>query len=143
MNTNVPSAEKFGSKYFDRRKYENSSHNDGYFLFLERYIKDLKSKKILDIGCALGLFLKNNCNDESAGVDVSRYVLRRAKGNVHGKRLFPVDLNREEMPIGDRFDVITMFDVVEHLDNYIYLKGILENNLKEGGGICRNDSKCQ
>lgn len=127
--------EFYNKKYFEKRKYESSIHNEVYFNFLKKYIENLKNRKVLDIGCAVGLFLKNFTNNESVGIDISEYILKKAEKNTSKKILLKVDLNKEVFPTKEKFDIITMFDVIEHLDNYVFLKETLKNNLVDGGYV--------
>jgi len=73
--------------------------------------------RLLDVGCALGGFLdvaKQNGYSVS-GVEISKsaaeYVNKRLELEVHNG-----DLPSANLP-SDHFDVITMWDVIEHLDS--------------------------
>jgi SAM-dependent methyltransferase len=76
------------------------------------------SAKILDLGCSFGYFL-NLCDEqgfETYGLDISRYAIKRAKMNTKSQ-VFLGDISRGVPFKNDRFDIITMFDTIEHLDN--------------------------
>jgi 2-polyprenyl-3-methyl-5-hydroxy-6-metoxy-1,4-benzoquinol methylase len=71
----------------------------------------------LDIGCAYGYFLK--CCDEMGyetwGIDISTYAIARAREETVAQlRVFDVN---EGLPFlkTNSFDLVTMFDVIEHL----------------------------
>ncbi len=73
--------------------------------------------RVLDVGCAFGYFLK--CCDEhnfkTYGTDISEYAITEAK-KITKAELFTHDLNNGLHFFKDNFfDVITAFDVIEHL----------------------------
>ncbi|MBW8003601.1 MAG: class I SAM-dependent methyltransferase [Planctomycetes bacterium] len=88
--------------------------------------------RVLDLGCAMGFFLKvmKERNYEVYGVEVSKYAAGYAKNslnlNVHEGDLQSADFHDEF------FDIITMWDVLEHLSNpqetLIEIKRILTGN---------------
>jgi SAM-dependent methyltransferase len=70
--------------------------------------------RVLDIGCAFGLFLA--CLDsrwERYGVDISEYAITRAGERVPGA-MFEVTASSDLVFPGS-FDVISAFDVLEHM----------------------------
>lgn len=123
----------YDEKYFNDTNYQNSKHCDKYFSFLTKYIPNLKNKKVLDIGCGTGLFIKNFTNKDSLGIDISSYAIEHARYNFPDKNFRLLNLNQEKLVGDDKFEIITMFDVIEHLYNYTYLKDIIENNLSKDG----------
>lgn len=83
--------------------------------------------KVLDVGCAFGYFL--NCCDEyglkTYGVDISEYAINEARKATNAE-LFVHDIN-DGLPMFEDnfFDIITAFDVIEHLTSpYNVLKEI-------------------
>jgi SAM-dependent methyltransferase len=98
--------------------------------------------KILDIGCGMGLFVKNASDRgwQAQGIDLDQDMIE------YGKKTFSIDLSSamlSELPAG-YFDVITMFNVVDHLQTPLdFLKeagrilkpnGIIYTNLHDAGG---------
>lgn len=77
-------------------------------------IEDIKGKSVLDIGCATGRFmelLKEKGADEVEGIEVSAYAADLAGGKgfkVHQADIIALDTE-------SRFDIITAFDVIEHV----------------------------
>ena len=126
---------KYTKNYFIKHGYQGSLHSDKYFKFLLTYIPNLEKKKILDDGCAIGLFLKNNYNINSMGIDISEYAVKNAIINNPKKRFKILDLNILPFNSKEKFDVITMFDIIEHLYSYIEVRDIIEKNLKKDGFI--------
>lgn len=106
-----------------------------YLSWIEPYLHNTNCK-ILDIGCAYGYFL-HLCDKKgfkTYGVDLSTLAVNKAKRNTHAK-LFIGDLNKK-LPFNDNFfNIITMFDVIEHLKSpYEGVKEIYRI-LKKGGYI--------
>jgi SAM-dependent methyltransferase len=72
--------------------------------------------KILDIGCANGYFLTlaRDRGWEPHGVEISDFPLRKARESLGGKYVFGVPLKMANFP-PNYFDVISMWDVLDHL----------------------------
>lgn len=105
------------------------------------YIKILEKRKILkdgmkvaDIGCASGLFLSLlnssvrkygfDCNDEyKSSIDTKE------------KDIIFKKINLESETIQGSFDLITLFDSIEHFRNYKNLSEIISNCLTDNGVI--------
>jgi len=126
----------YDKNYFDSVSQKGIFAFKKYKRLLEKEIV-LKNLTILDLGCAQGNFIaqvskKNKCY----GIDISKYAINKCKKKFPKirKNFEVLDLNKNALGNPNlKFDLITMFDVIEHLDNYIYLKEIIENNLKSGG----------
>ncbi len=89
----------------------------------EKYYKG-KSKKILDVACGTGEFLKEakNRGMDIYGVDISDYAIQDAKKHIQGK--FFVG-SGEELPFKkDEFDLVTCIGSLEHFASQ--QKGISE-----------------
>lgn len=100
--------------YFERRTRE-----------LEKCLASLgKDAKILDVGCGTGIaaqFIRSRGFGRVFGSDISRTLLVAAKA----KRINVALTGEIALPFhSSSFDVVTMFDVVEHMDGY-------EANLRE------------
>lgn len=72
--------------------------------------------KILDIGCADGYFLAlaRERGWEPYGIEISDFLLRKARESLGGKQIFGVPLKMASFP-ANSFDVISMWDVLDHL----------------------------
>lgn len=94
----------------------------------------LRSKgKILDVGCAYGFFLSEMPGGwEKSGLEISEFACAQAVKNnpgadIRNKILTPAIF------AGKKFDLITLWDTIEHLDNP---NGVITNvysRLKKGG----------
>ena len=79
--------------------------------FVKQYAR---GGKLLDVGCADGDFLKEASKHgfEVAGIEITKCFASQAKEqgiNIIGNDIFQADLARET------FDIITMWDTIEHL----------------------------
>ena len=72
--------------------------------------------KILDIGCADGYFLAlaREKGWEPYGIEISDFLLRKARESLGGKQIIGVPLKMANFP-PNSFDVISMWDVLDHL----------------------------
>lgn len=72
--------------------------------------------KILDVGCANGYFLTlaREQGWDPYGIEISEFLLRKARENLGEKHIFGVPLKNARFP-SDFFDVITLWDVLDHL----------------------------
>ena len=106
---------------------------------------DLKDKDMLDAGCGPGgktIFFSEQGVKSIIGIDIDpeRIALAKQFATQKGATL-PQFLvaSLEELPFeSDRFDVIFLNDVVEHIERPILLKALSECKrvLKPGGKIC-------
>ncbi len=73
---------------------------------------------LLDVGCAFGYFveLARHQGYDAYGFDASHYAADKARALVGGNRIQEGTIQQVKYPKGS-FDVITMFDVFEHLQD--------------------------
>lgn len=79
--------------------------------YIGKLVKEKKSLSILDVGCGDGYWTELFCvkSNKVTGMD----IIRSFRGNVHFEF---VKGNAKKMPFADfSFDLITSFDVIEHL----------------------------
>ncbi len=84
---------------------------------LERIERFSKQGKLLDVGCAFGFFLELASKNgwQVKGIEISKDAYRYAKNKL---RLPVINKTLEEAKFnGNSFDVVTLFDVIEHLPN--------------------------
>lgn len=109
-----------GEEYF-KEVYEYTKKQEKITL-LRNYLGLLRKnkpnfKRILDIGCAYGYFLKlcDELHAETYGIDISDYALSIASQNTKAA-LHKLNIEKQKLPYENEFfDVVTCFDVVEHL----------------------------
>lgn len=110
-------SEKFEKEYFDKN-YQNYNlqnpvrKNKALITLIEKYVNH---GVLLDIGCAYGNFLKYAKKEGFTvyGCDISKYAVQRtspfAKTNV-------CSITSLKYP-HETFDIVTVFDVIEHIDD--------------------------
>lgn len=86
--------------------------------FLRRVVKHKPEGKLLDVGCALGFFVELSLAHgyDSYGFDPSLYAVKEAKSLVGPARIKQGTIGSVKYK-PKSFDVITMFDVFEHLSD--------------------------
>jgi len=112
----------------------NLAHRKMYRSFALRYMKG-KSGKILDVGAGLGFFVKFAGEVEgwaASGLEISPGGHKFAKEKLGLQNYFCGKL--EEQPFEPKsFDIITMWDVIEHLKNPRPVLLKCRELLKDGG----------
>lgn len=128
------------------RESESRISTVGYFEGVDLYdnvnpeiveLYDME-EMVLDIGCgsgALGVKLKTiNQRAIVYGIDVSQGAARRASSALD--RFDLLDLDNEELPdYGDRFDLIILADILEHLKRPDLLMLQLHRHLAHNGSV--------
>lgn len=97
-------------------EYWNISHKKMYESFAKKFMTNKKGK-ILDVGAGLGFFVKfagEIENWESFGVEISKGGYRYAKEKLRLENFFCGKLEETDFE-NESFDIITMWDVIEHL----------------------------
>lgn len=128
---------KAKKNYFNSATTKNSKVFHKYVGFFNSKGRNLKNQNVCDIGCATGNFIseiwrENNC----FGVDNSDFAIKHCKKKYSEiKEHFAlVDLNSDQkLPFKLKFDLITLFDVIEHIDNLANLKEIIAKSIHPGG----------
>ncbi|MFA5724199.1 MAG: class I SAM-dependent methyltransferase [Candidatus Pacearchaeota archaeon] len=127
---------QYQREYFNEFSEKQEKVFKKYLEFMSKRNICLKKQIIGDIGCGRGSFLKNLIPENICyGFDISEYAINECKKiNPQIKNNFQfLDLNKSKINKEIKFDIITLFDVVEHLDNLSNLKAIIKNNLKNKG----------
>jgi 2-polyprenyl-3-methyl-5-hydroxy-6-metoxy-1,4-benzoquinol methylase len=91
----------------------------------------LKNKDILDYGCSWGGFLKNIKNYKSlSGVEIRKECINYIKNNIK-----KIDVSDNINSFDKKFDIITMFHVLEHIPYQVETLKVLKSKLKNKGKI--------
>ena len=125
------------------------ARNFGYTDYLrdrDRYLRTfrLRSKvidryktstgRVLDIGCAAGFFLKvmEEKGWETTGVEISALMADFARTELRLNNVFPGTLEEQQFE-AESFDVITLWDVIEHLEDPRSVLATTKRLLKNDG----------
>ena len=121
--------------YHDQRHMNGQQVNAGISLELLRSLRiDLKGKSVLDVGSGYG-FLLDKLRDNGARRTVGIELSRAQRSYATDKLRLEVLQQLDALSSTDRFDVITLFEVIEHIPApYEFMQAICER-LKPGGSL--------
>ena len=109
---------------YDKEYFEKTAEDVGLILkkrrpLWRRWVKIIRkyktAGKLLDVGCGPGFFLA--CVEkyyDAHGIDISEYAVREAKQRAHTVKLSVGDATDLDYK-NDYFDIVTCFDLLEHL----------------------------
>ena len=110
--------------YSTHRRTWNELYPSERWIF-ERVLKDMggRAGSVLDVGCALGYFLETAQQHgwQTSGIDLSGYAVGRAQHHA-GCDVHWGELSEVQLPAAS-FDVITLWDVVEHMTDPLARSG--------------------
>lgn len=122
------------SKVIDNKYLEEK---DGRLLTFQKSLKEVEKYKtdgkLLDVGCATGIFLEvaNKHGWETYGIEPSKWAANYAKEKL-GLNVIAGTLEETDFP-KNSFDVITMWDVLEHFSNPLQELEKANSLLKDDG----------
>ncbi len=132
----IPEPDYFDANY---RSYDgqNPPHKLAHYVANIEQSIPTDSPSVLDIGCGRGAFLKYSANHRPAwelyGSDINDRAVEDLRVELAGKATLEV-ASADRRPFGTReFDVITAFDVLEHLDEPAGTLASIRSWLKPGG----------
>lgn len=122
-----------GISQAESHSLESEFYQSIYLRGLARVEQFVRKGSILDVGCSGGFFLDiaKGRGWETYGIELNLAEFRIAKQKGHVVWNLPLS----EVDFDRKFDVITMWDVFEHIKNGQALLKSLENLLKVGGVI--------
>jgi 2-polyprenyl-3-methyl-5-hydroxy-6-metoxy-1,4-benzoquinol methylase len=132
---------QFYDGYFDQQNLEtedqfywNVAHNEMYNDFCKRFILN-RNGKLLDVGCGMGYFVKHVAKYagwEVWGCEISEHAVCYAKRKLGLTNIISGKI--EEANFCDQsFDIITLWDVIEHIPNPDPFLAKINQFLKPGG----------
>ncbi|MEA3254636.1 MAG: class I SAM-dependent methyltransferase [Candidatus Altiarchaeota archaeon] len=106
-----------------------------YLSILNKIFKTYEKRKILDFGCGTGYnMLVLQRVGQVEGVDISEHSkLSCEKQGLEVRLLDICGDDNNVSKLSDRYDLITAFDVLEHIDDDLTVISRLRSMLKEGG----------
>lgn len=126
-----------GNKYLRMDETESQSRNLDNDKQKINIIKKYKENgMLLDVGCAMGefLYLARQEGFDVAGVEVSTLCTDYVKNKL-GIDIHSGDLLSAHLP-SNMYDVVTLWDVIEHLRNPVEIINELYRILRPGGILC-------
>ncbi len=114
----------------------NKAHEKMYNEFFRKFIINNKGK-LLDVGCGLGYFLEkiNSYPDwETFGCEISKPAVEFAGNKLKLKNIFCGRIEESEFE-ENFFDIITLWDVIEHIPDPRPLLSSLRKILKPRGKL--------
>lgn len=142
-----PSPEEIGKYYVSDNYYSHQQNKNGFIPRIYETVKSLNIKKkvayaignlqkgrLLDIGCGVGDFL---CCVKGFGWDVTGIEPSLHAKAIAKERLgfMPLDPSESALLTDQSFDVITMWHVLEHVDDLKSQTSELKRLLKPGGRL--------
>ena len=118
----------------DENFWWNETHKRMYADFCNRYING-KSGRLLDVGSGLGYFVKTMAsfpNWETFGYDISEVGVEFARNKLGLDNVFCGKIEEAGFP-ENHFDIITLWDVLEHIPDPDPLLSYLSSILKDNG----------
>ena len=117
----------YDEQYFtggrERNAYADYQRDKPYIVknfqkFLIAIQKERLTGKLLDVGCATGFFVELALSHgyDAYGIDPSAFAAQKARELVGKKRISVGTLDTLQIP-PHSYDIITLFDVFEHLNN--------------------------
>jgi 2-polyprenyl-3-methyl-5-hydroxy-6-metoxy-1,4-benzoquinol methylase len=133
---------QFQKNYFDHLQYSRKGQLIGRHVFeslkwaskvLNRDLLNGAKKSALDVGCAFGYGVNvlRSLGYDAWGTDISKYGLVQGKNRLNGN-VFVVCDAQQNLPFTKRFDLVTCFEVLEHLENP---SKALQNIFKASDGV--------
>jgi len=127
---------KNSAGYLIKNEYEYRKNRFGLerVKLLEDHLGPIKNKLLLDVGCGSGYFLEcaaeygANCHGLEPSNDVRNDALNRLDIPISG---LPIE-NYESK---NKYDIITCFDVIEHVKNPIGMLNEINRLLKMNGNL--------
>lgn len=133
--------ERFDESYYREWLCDRYIFNEERKAIVQLYLKMIMSRKekierILDIGCGYGYFLKA-CLEKGIpdvyGVDISNSAIEKSQ-TLEKAKVSQLDFSKEKSSFhSDFFDVVTAFDVIEHVEDEEFFVKEVYRILKKGG----------
>ena len=111
-----------------------SSRNRLFKSLVLRHLSSTGKTRFLEIGCGTGDFIRKiveNENLEITGSEIYLRGLRYAKKNLPDVDFIQFDVTQGK--VGDQFDLIAAFDVIEHIENDVAAISNISQMLNKGG----------
>jgi 2-polyprenyl-3-methyl-5-hydroxy-6-metoxy-1,4-benzoquinol methylase len=123
---------RFNQQYFQNILYREKPGSQRNALRVREVRLHKENGKLLELGCAEGNFLlEARKHFTVTGCDISRYAIHKAKQLV-GSTVHVMDVEKEPLP-KKHYDIIAVFNLLEHLKNPQHAVRAIYTTLKNGG----------
>ncbi len=124
----------YESQYRDYSRQNPARKLTFYRSIVEAAVGGIMRPRILDVGCAFGHFLSSLPSHwERCGIDASEYAINLAARRVPDVQFAISGPDRH--PFDGSFDVITAFDVLEHVESLEDMYDWIVGSLRPGGAF--------
>lgn len=133
--------EEVPANYYDnaikRNVFQNFWHKER-FSQADKYLNNIEASKILDIGCHSGTFtyqiFKKFKKADLYGIDISKNAILYAKRKY--KNIKFAVARAEKLPFdSNKFDFVTCFEVLEHVENPVKVIKEIRRVSKKGASL--------
>lgn len=125
----------FGEKITSEDQFWwDEAHRKMYEDFCRRFIVG-RAGKLLDVGCGLGYFVKKVSSYpgwQAIGYEISKAAVEFATTRLNLRHVFCGKVEESDFP-GKHFDIISLWDVIEHIPDPHSLLAYLLSILKDAG----------
>lgn len=124
-------------KKLERQAMENQNFDN--FVLNQTKILEYENLKVLDVGCSNGcktemLFGKYENIDNITGIDVDENAINEAKSKFVNNKKYSFELkNIEDLNSENKYDIICLSYVLQHLENPKKVLNILKGKLTDRG----------
>jgi SAM-dependent methyltransferase len=111
-----------------------AARNDIILNAARRSIGSLDGRRLLDVGCGTGYVMAalERAGAEAWGIDMHLAALERARARVAGPLLWS---QAERLPFEEDFEVVSLFDVIEHVTDDVSVLREAHRVLRPGGFV--------
>ncbi|MBX5497164.1 MAG: class I SAM-dependent methyltransferase [Bryobacteraceae bacterium] len=122
----------FAANYRDYDRQNPPSKLAFYRRLVERHTQGVAAPRVLELGCAFGLFLRSlGRRYRRVGIDLSHFALSAAAKADSGIHFIQADSAR--LPLSEQFDAVAAFDVIEHVPDLAALADTIRSAVRTGG----------
>ena len=139
-NRDINHFNKLSKKWWDKEGDLKTLHsiNPVRLKYIEKF-RDLEGKMVLDIGCGGGIlsFSMAEMGAQVVGIDPSKKLISIATERNNKKKInlkfLHITLEKYIKSVGNKFDIITCMELIEHVENpYLFVR-MIENLLSKNG----------
>ena len=101
---------------------------DALYELFSKYEWPIKSRSVLDVGCGTGYFVEYWLNRKAhpvVGIDIAKTSIKKLRETFPAAEFHLIDLTEPNPNLNERFDYISVFDVLFHIvDDNLFAKAV-------------------